>query len=258
MRAIMRTMARVATALVLLSGSHIAATAAGDADAPPSQDWRFSGWNGTVDRAAAQRGLQVYMENCSLCHSLSLVAYRNLGDLGFSDAELKAIAANYSVMDGPDDFGDMFERAALPSDRFVAPFENEQQARLANNGSLPPDLSLIIKARKNGANYLYALLTGYEDPPEGIDLMPGLNYNRYFPGHQIAMAQPLWDDGTVYADGTAATAAQQAWDVVNFLQWAAEPHMEARKRMGVKVVIYLLIFAAIVYAFKRRIWARLH
>ncbi len=255
MGAIAKTVA--AASLALLVGSH-AALAAGDAVSPPSQDWSFSGWNGTVDRASAQRGLQIYLENCAACHSLSLVAYRNLGDLGFNEDEVKAIAANYFVTDGPDDFGDMFERPAIPSDRFVPPFANEQIARSANNGALPPDLSLIIKARKNGANYVYALMTGYEDPPEDFELMLGLSYNRYFPGNQIAMPQVLYDDGTVYSDGTAATAEQQAWDVVNFLQWAAEPHMEERKQMGVKVVFYLLAFAGVMYAYKRKIWSRLH
>jgi len=247
------------TSLALLLGSHAAAIAAGDAAVPPSKDWSFDGWSGTVDRAAAQRGLKVYLNNCSLCHSLSLVSYRNLGALGFSEDEIKAIAETYFVTDGPDNFGDMFERAARPSDNFVPPFPNEQAARAFNNGAYPPDLSLITKARVDGSNYVHALLTGYEDgPPEGTELMPGMNYNAYFPGHQIAMAQPLWDDGIEYDDGTSATAHQQAWDVVNFLQWAAEPHMEERKRMGVKVVIYLLVFAAVMYAFKRKIWSKLH
>ncbi len=257
MRAFARTVAAAAMSLAVLVCGH-AALAAEGAAVPPSLDWSFKGWNGTVDRAAAQRGLQIYLENCSLCHALNLVAYRNLTDLGFSEDEVKAIAANYTVTDGPDEFGDMFERPAIPSDHFVPPFENEQIARSANNGALPPDLSLIIKARKDGANYVHALMTGYADPPDDFDLMAGLNYNRYYPGNQIAMPQVLYDDGTVYADGTPATAEQQAWDVVNFLQWAAEPHMEERKQMGVKVVFYLLAFAGVMYAFKRRIWSRLH
>ena len=257
MRSFVTTVAAAAASLSFLLGSFSAAVAA-EAEAPPSQDWSFSGWNGTVDRASAQRGLQIYLENCSACHSLSLVAYRNLGDLGFSEDEVKAIAANYFVTDGPDDFGDMFEREAIPSDRFVPPFANAQIARSANNGALPPDLSLIIKARVGGADYVHALLTGYVDPPDGVEVMLGLNYNLYFPGNQIAMPPVLFDDGTVYADGTAATIDQQARDVVNFLQWAAEPHMEERKRMGVKVVIYLLAFAGIMYAFKRKIWSKLH
>ena len=258
MRTIAKTVAGAATSVALLLGSHAVALAAGDAEAPPSRDWSFEGWNGTVDRASAQRGLQIFLENCTACHSLSLVAYRNLGDLGFNEDEVKAIAANYFVTDGPDDFGDMFERPAIPSDRFVAPFANEQIARSANNGALPPDLSLIIKARPNGANYLFGLMTGYEDPPDGVEVMLGLNYNRYFPGNQIAMPQVIWEDGTVYSDGTPATIEQQAVDIVNFLQWAAEPHMEERKRMGVKVVFYLLAFAGVMYAFKRKIWSKLH
>ena len=257
MRSFVTTVAAAAASLSFLLGSFSAAVAA-EAEAPPSQDWSFSGWNGTVDRASAQRGLQIYLENCASCHSLSLVAYRNLGDLGFNEDEVKAIAANYFVTDGPDDFGDMFERPAIPSDRFVPPFANAQIARSANNGALPPDLSLITKARINGPDYVYALMLGYEEPPDGTEVMLGLSYNRYFPGNQIAMPQVIWEDGTVYADGTAATAEQQSWDVVNFLQWAGEPHMEARKRMGVKVVIYLLAFAGIMYAFKRKIWSKLH
>jgi ubiquinol-cytochrome c reductase cytochrome c1 subunit len=257
MRAIAKAVGGAAMSLALLMGGH-AAIAAVDVETPESQDWHFEGWNGTVDRASAQRGLQIYLENCAGCHSLNLVAYRNLEALGFSEDEVKAIAADYTVIDGPDDFGDMFERPALPSDKFVPPFENEAIARLSNNGALPPDLSLITKARKDGANYTYALLLGYQDPPEGTEVMLGMSYNPYFPGHQIAMPQLLYDDGTVYADGTPATADQQAWDIVNFLQWAAEPHMEERKQMGVKVIIYLLAFAAIMYAFKRKIWAGLH
>ncbi len=258
MRAIAKAVGGAAISVAFLLGGQATAIAAGDAEVPPSQDWHFEGWNGTVDRAAAQRGLQIYLENCSGCHSLDLVAYRNLETLGFNEDEVKVIAAGFTLPGGPDSFGDMFERPALPSDNFVPPFENEVIARLSNNGALPPDLSLIIKARKNGANYLYALLTGYEDPPEGTEVMLGMSYNKYFPGHQIAMPQLLYDDGTVYADGTPATADQQARDIVNFLQWAAEPHMEDRKQMGVKVIIYLLAFAALMYAFKRKIWAGLH
>lgn len=258
MCAIVKAVGGATISIALLLGGHATAIAAGDVETPPSQDWPFEGWNGTVDRASAQRGLQIYFENCSSCHSLSLVSYRNLEALGFSEDEVKAIAANYIVTDGPDDFGDMFERPALPSDSFVKPFENEAIARLSNNGSLPPDLSLITKARKNGSNYLFGLMIGYVDPPPGTEVMDGMYYNKYYPGHQIAMPQMLYDDGTVYADGTPATAEQQSRDIVNFLQWAGEPHMEERKQMGVKAIIYLLVFAGLMYAFKRKIWAKLH
>ena len=257
MRAFARAFAGAATSLVLLAGSHAAALAATEAPTPPNRDWSFEGWNGTVDRAAAQRGLQIYLENCSSCHSLQYVAYRNLADLGFNDDEIRAIAANYMVTDGPDEFGEMFERPALPSDRFVSPFPNEAAARAANNGAYPPDLSLIIKARAGGADYVHALNTGYVDPPDDAELMPGMYYNTYYPGNQIAMPQVLYDDGTVYADGTEASAEQQSWDVVNFLQWASEPHMEERKQMGVKVIVYLLVFAGLMFAFKRKIWSQL-
>ncbi|NNG04355.1 MAG: cytochrome c1 [Inquilinus sp.] len=248
-----------AIALSLFAGPTVPARAAEGASAPPDLDWSFEGFFGTYDRGAAQRGLQVYFEACAGCHSMDLLAYRNLGDLGYDEEEVKAIAAQYFVIDGPDGDGEMFERPALPSDKFVSPYANEQQARLFNNGAYPPDLSLIAKARLHGPDYLAALLTGYEDtPPDGSELMPGMSYNAYFPGHQIAMPQVLYDDGIGYADGTPPTAAQQARDVATFLMWAAEPKLEDRNRMGVKVVLYLIVFAGVMYGVKRRVWAKLH
>ena len=234
------------------------AHAAGEAPVPPAQDWSFNGMFGTFDRAAAQRGFQVYKEVCSACHSLDLVAYRNLGELGFSPEEVAAIAAQYVITDGPDDNGEMFQRPGIPADRFVSPFPNEQAARVANGGALPPDLSVIVQARTGGANYLYAFLTGYTDPPPDVELMAGMSYNEYFPGHQVAMPNIMFDDGVAYTDGTAATAVQQAWDVTNFLMWATEPHMETRKQMGVKVLLFLVVFTGLMYAVKRKVWADLH
>lgn len=217
-------------------------------------DWQFDGVFGTVDRQSAQRGFQVYKEVCAACHSLKLISFRTLQELGFPEGEVKAIAAEYSIQDGPNDAGDMFERPGRPSDSFPAPYANEKAARVANNGALPPDLSLMVKARVDGANYLYSLLTGYENAPEGFHLSEGMHYNRYFPGGQIAMPKPMSDGQVTYGDGTANTADQMAHDVVNFLQWTAEPEMEARKRMGIKVFVYLLVFTGLFIAAKKRVW----
>ena len=180
---------------IILAGCGLASKDAGAAgEAVPLLDkaWSHDGVFGSYDRAAAQRGLQVYREVCSACHGLQYVAFRNFADLGFSEDEVKALAAEYEVEDGPDDEGEMFFRPARPSDRFPSPYPNENAARAANGGAYPPDLSLITKARANGANYVYSLLQGYEEPPADFDLSDGMNYNAYFPGHQIAMAQPLY------------------------------------------------------------------
>ncbi len=251
----MKTAALAMAAVVGLAGN---ALAAGEAPVPPAQDWSFNGIFGTFDRAAMQRGLQVYMEVCAGCHSMDLLAYRNLTDLGFSEAEVTAIAAQYRVADGPDDTGEMFERPGRPADTFVAPYANEQAARAANNGALPPDLSVITKARGGGPDYIYGLLTGYEEPPPGVQLMAGMHYNEYFPGHQIAMPNMLSPGLVEFADGTEATTEQMAWDVVTFLTWAAEPHMETRKEMGVQVILFLIVFTGLMYAVKRRLWADVH
>lgn len=220
--------------------------------------WPFEGAMGTVDRQSAQRGFQVYKEVCAACHGLDNLSYRNLIALGFSEAEVKEIAKNYTVKDGPNDDGDMFDRPAKPSDRFIQPYPNEQAARAANNGAHPPDLSLIIKARFDGPNYLFSLLTGYSEPPADLKMMPGLHYNKYFPGHQIAMPAPLSEGLVTYEDGTKATVDQMARDVTIFLQWAAEPEMEHRKSMGLKVMMFLVIFTLFFYVVKRKIWADVH
>jgi len=233
------------------------AFAASDAKDPKQMIWPFDGALGTVDRQAAQRGYQVYKEVCASCHSMDLKSFRNLEEIGFSEAEVKAIAASYMVTDGPDSSGDMFERPGRPSDRFVAPFANDNAARASNGGALPPDLSLMVKARPDGANYLYSLLTGYQEPPEDFKLSPGMSYNPYFPGMQIAMAPPLVEDSVEYMDGTNASVDQMARDVTIFLQWAAEPEMEARKSMGIKVLTYLFIFTVLFYFAKKRIWKKL-
>lgn len=219
--------------------------------------WPFEGFLGTFDRAAAQRGFQVYKEVCASCHALEKLSYRNLKEIGITEPEIKEIAKQYTVRDGPNDEGEMFDRPAIPSDKFVKPFKNEQAARAANGGAYPLDLSLIIKARHDGANYLYSLLTGYENPPEGFKLMDGLYYNVAFPGHQIAMPKPLSDGQVVFADGTRNSIEQMSHDLVIFLQWAAEPEMEHRKSMGLKVMIYLAMFTILFYIAKKRIWSKL-
>jgi len=234
------------------------ARAAGEGDVPGTH-FSFDGLFGHFDRASAQLGFQVYKEVCSNCHSMHLMSYRNLRELGLSDAEVRGIAATVQVQDGPNDEGQMFERPGRPSDRFRSPFPNERAARAANNGALPPDLSVIVKAREGGADYIHALLTGYEDPPAGVTLMEGMNYNKYFPGHQIAMAPPLTSEGQVeFHDGTKATVDQMARDVSQFLAWAAEPELEQRKAMGVKIILFLGILAGLAYSVKRKVWADVH
>lgn len=220
--------------------------------------WPFEGIFGNFDRKAAQRGFQVYKEVCASCHSMNQLYYRNLVDLGFSEDEVKELAKSIVVKDGPNDEGDMFDRAGLPSDKFASAFLNEQAARSANNGSLPADLSLIIKARADGANYVYSLLTGYEEPPTHFNMMPGLNYNRYFPNHQIAMPAPLSDGMVTYMDGTPSDIDQMSRDIVIFLQWAAEPEMERRKAMGLKTMLFLTVFCVVFYIAKKRVWSRLY
>ncbi|MGE5145783.1 MAG: cytochrome c1 [Candidatus Eiseniibacteriota bacterium] len=223
-----------------------------------SPKWTFSGLFGTFDQAQLKRGFEVYHGVCSACHSLKLVAYRNLSAVGLSDNEIKAVAAEKEVAGDPDDEGNPTTRKALPSDHFVPPFANDNAARASNNGALPPDLSLIVKARAGGPDYVYSILTGYTDPPAGFKLQEGLNYNRAFAGHQIAMPKPLNDDQVTYADGTKASLDQEARDVVTFLTWAAEPELAARKRLGIKVLLFLILLTAMLYAIKRKVWSDLH
>ncbi|WP_439594566.1 cytochrome c1 [Falsiroseomonas sp.] len=231
------------------------ARAAGEAIAIPNANFGFAGFFGTFDRGAAQRGLQVYKEVCSACHGMYHLSYRNLLEIGVSEDQVRALAASFTVMDGPNDLGEMFERPARLSDRFRRPFANEQAARAANNGAYPPDLSVIVKARPNGANYVHALLTGYTEPPAGFTVADGMHYNAYFPGHQIAMPSILNPDQVTYADGTAATVDQMARDVTTFLAWAAEPETERRRAMGVKMILFLIVLGGLTYAVKRKVWA---
>ena len=244
-------------ALALALGLFAAAPAhaAGGEIAIPDRKFSFDGIFGTYDRASAQRGFQVYKEVCAACHGLRLVSYRNLRELGLTEAQVAAIAAQFEIKDGPNDEGQMFERPGRPADRFRSPFPNDAAARAANNGALPPDLSVMTKARAGGADYLFALLTGYVDPPPGVTVMDGMHYNKYFPGHQIAMGPVLNPDQVEFADGTSATVEQMAHDVSTFLQWAAEPELEQRRALGVKIIIFLTILAGLTYAVKRKIWA---
>ncbi len=248
----------IIAAAVVLAGLQAGAAQAAEGKALPARDWSFSGIFGQYDRGALQRGLQVYREVCSGCHALRLIAFRNLEALGYGEDEIKAIAAEYTVEDGPDDEGEMFERPGLPADRFPSPFANSKAAAAANNGAVPPDLTLMVKARDGGADYVHALLTGYADPPDDVELLDVQSYNLYFPGNLIAMTPPLEDDSVEYGDGTPATVEQMASDVASFLAWTAEPEMEDRKRMGIKVILFLLILTGVLYAAKRKVWADLH
>jgi ubiquinol-cytochrome c reductase cytochrome c1 subunit len=237
---------------------------------PPRQSWSFYGPFGKYDRAQLQRGYQVYREVCANCHSMQLVAFRDLAASGgpsFSDEQVKALAATFKVKDGPNQTGEMFERPGRPSDYFPSPFPNPEAAAAAL-GAAPPDMSLLAKARdfergfplflvdavtqyqEEGVDYIDALLNGYtkaDDP----------NYNEWFPGHHIAMAAPLSDGAVEYTDGSPKTLQQYAKDVSAFLQWAAEPKLEARKSLGFAVLIYLAVFAVLLYLIKRRIWAKI-
>ena len=244
--------------LVGLALGSIDVNAAGNAPKPPKQEWSFNGMFGTFDRAAAQRGFQVYQEVCAGCHSLRQIDFRHLIGIGYSEEQIKAFAAEVEVADGPNDEGEMFDRPGIPADPLPKPFPNDQAAAASNNGKVPPDLSLMNKARIGGADYVYAILIGYTEAPSGIEVPEGGNYNTYYPGHIIAMAAPLSDEGVEYQDGTKATVAQQAKDVVTFLAWTAEPEMEARKSMGLKVLLFLIVFTGLLYRVKKVIWKDVH
>ena len=218
--------------------------------------WNFDGMFGTFDRTSIQRGFQVYKEVCSACHSLELIAFRNLTEIGYSDLQAKEIAKNYTINTGPNDMGEMYDRPGVLSDYFPKVYQNEQVARATNNGAFPPDLSLIIRAREDGANYVYSLLTGFNQiPPKDMQIQENMHYNPYFPGMQISMAPPLSEGIVTYTDGTKATVDQMSRDVVNFLQWAADPKMEQRKDMGIKVLLFLFIFTGLFHIAKKRIWS---
>ena len=286
MRALPRTrtstMLRTLAASTLLAGALTAAVPASAQEAteqptPPKQSWSFAGPFGRFDQAQLQRGYQVYREVCSNCHSMKFMAFRNLSDAGgpvFSESQVKALAESYKVQDGPNDAGDMFQRPGRPSDPFPAPFANEQAARAANGGALPPDMSVLAKARdiefgglwflvqpfsqysEQGIDYIHALLNGYHDkPPEGVKIPDGKYYNDFYPGHAISMPKPLSDGQVAYTDGSPQTVEQYSHDIAAFLTWVAEPKLVERKRTGLEVMIFLAVFVGLLYQIKKRIWA---
>ncbi|HVY56416.1 MAG TPA: cytochrome c1 [Xanthobacteraceae bacterium] len=264
----------LALGLAALAGSPGSASAADEQPQPPRQQWSFAGPFGTYDRAQLQRGFKIYREVCSNCHSMNLLSFRNLEEKGgpeFSKAQVEAIAAEYKIKD-INDQGESIERPGRPADHFPAPFPNEQAARAANGGALPPDMSTLAKARsfergfpwfvfdiftqyqEQGVDYIDAILQGYEDPPAGFQLPPGANYNKYFPGHSLGMPKPLSDDQVTYTDGTPQTLAQYSKDIAAFLMWASEPHLEARKRIGFQVIIFLIVLSGLLYFTKKKVW----
>jgi len=223
-------------------------------------DWSFKGPFGKFDRAALQRGYQVYQEVCSSCHSMKYLSYRNLVEEGgpeFSVDQAKAIAASFEVKDGPNADGEMFMRPGRLSDKFVMPYDNEKAAQAANGGAYPPDMTVLAKARGGGVDYIYSLLQGYEDPPVGVTLDDGVYYNKYMYGNKIKMSNQLSDGLVEYADGTNASVEQMAKDVSTFLMWTAEPHLESRHRMGFKAIVYLIILTILVYFSMKKIWSRI-
>lgn len=243
--------------------------------APPRQHWSFAGPFGQYDQEQLQRGFKIYREVCSNCHSLKLLAFRNLtdpGGPGFTAAQAAAIAATFQVTDGPNDQGQMFQRPGKIADYFPPPFPNEQAARAALGGKLPPDMSVLALARsyergfpwfifdaftmyqEEGPDYIHAILNGYTDPPAGFNLPPGAQYNKYFPGHAIGMPKPLSDGQVEYTDGTPTTVDQYGRDVAAFLMWAAEPKLDTRKRVGFQVILYLIVLTGLLYFTKKRVW----
>ena len=236
------------SALTITSG-----WAEGDTLPIPKQTWSFAGPTGTFQRDALQRGYQVFKEVCSACHGIKQITYGKLMGIGLSKEVVKALAAEHDQPDLNDE-GQPTQRKGIISDKIHSPFPNDKAARASNNGALPPDLSLITKARAGGPNYVYALLTGFCAAPADSTLSEGMYYNPYFSGRQIAMAPPLFEGQVKFADGTKATVGQMARDVVTFLSWTAEPEMEQRKQMGVKVLFYLLILTFVLYLSKRKIW----
>ena len=241
---------------------------------PEQMDWSFAGPFGKYDKAQLQRGFKVYKEVCSACHSLNLVAFRTLEELGYSEAQVKTLAAEYTIPDGPNDAGDMFERPGIPADYFPSPFPNEQAAAAANGGAAPPDMSLLAKARgvergfpqfifdiftqyaQGGPDYIHALITGYgHEPPAGMTIPEGTHYNPYFiAGKSLAMAPPLSDGQVTYDDGAPQTIDQYSRDVSSFLMWAAEPHLAERKQTGFSVLAFLILFGGLMYLTKKRVW----
>jgi ubiquinol-cytochrome c reductase cytochrome c1 subunit len=241
----------------VIASSLLAAPAMAQDEQLPHENWSFRHLFGTFDQAALQRGFQVYANVCSNCHSMQYLHYRDLAGIGLTADQIKAVAAGVTVPQGTDDQGNPKDGPATPADQFKSPFANEKAARAANNGALPPDLSLIVNAREGGPDYVYGILTGFAQAPAGFKMQDGMNYNTVFPGHQIAMPQPLSDGSVDYADKTPNTLPQEAHDVVTFLSWAANPELVERKQIGVRVILFLVFMTGITYAVKRRLWANI-
>ena len=255
----MKKFFRASFLIILLIGFQFSSNAADKVEYLKT-DWSFKGPFGKFDRAALQRGYQVYQEVCSSCHSMKYLSYRNLVEKGgpeFSIEQAKAIAASFEVKDGPNADGEMFMRPGRLSDKLVMPYENEKAAQAANGGAYPPDMTVLVKARGGGVDYIYSLLQGYEDPPASVSLDDGVYYNKYMYGNKIKMSNQLSDDLVEYSDGTNASVEQMAKDVTTFLMWTAEPHLETRHRMGFKAIVYLIILTVLVYFSMKRIWSRI-
>ena len=234
--------------------------AAGESSPLMKTDWSFKSFFGKFDRASLQRGYQVYTEVCASCHSMKYLSYRNLAEKGgpeFTLDQAKAIASNFEVTDGPNNDGEMFTRPAKLSDRFVMPYANVEEAKISNGGAYPPDMSVLLKARAGGADYIYSVILGYEDPPEGMTLDDGVYYNKYMYGNKIKMPPQLYEDLVTYADGTSATPEQMAKDITTFLAWTAEPKLEERHKFGFRAIAYLIILTILVYFSMKKIWSRI-
>jgi cytochrome c1 len=275
-----RSIVLAATLAASLAAPALQPALAQEAENPPRQTWSFHGPFGLYDPGQLQRGFKIYREVCSSCHSLKLLAFRNLADPGgpqFSEAQAAAIASSFQVTAGPNDQGEMFQRPGKLADYFPPPFANDQAARNANGGALPPDMSVLAKARsfeegfpwfifnaftqyqEQGPDYIHGILTGYEEhPPAGVTLPPGAQYNKYFPGHAIGMPKPLSDGQVEYTDGTPATVDQYAKDISAFLMWAAEPKLDERKRLGFQVFIFLIVLTGLLYFTKKKVWHDIH
>ena len=254
----MKNFFRISYFIILLIGASYNAYAAEKVEYLKT-DWSFKGLFGKFDRGALQRGYQVYTEVCSSCHSMKYLSYRNLAEKGgpeFTEEQVKVIAASFEVTDGPNADGEMFTRPGKLSDKFVMPYDNVKAAQAANGGAYPPDMSVLVKARGGGVDYIYSLLLGYEDPPSEIILDEGVHYNKFMYGKKIKMASPLSEGIVEYADGTEATVEQMSKDVTTFLMWAAEPHLESRHQMGFKAILYLIILTILVYFSMKKIWSR--
>jgi cytochrome c1 len=248
--------ALIATGLVGASGAALAASGGEPLMKP---EFSFNGFFGRYDQAQLKRGFEVYHQVCQNCHNMRLVAYRNLADVGLTADEIKAVAAERDIDDTPNDEGIISKRPGRPSDKYIAPFPNEKAAAAANGGAAPPDLSLMAKARVGGPNYIYSLMLGFsEEIPEHHVVPEGKFYNKYFPGGNISMPPQLMEDLVTYTDGTKATPEQMAKDISAFLNWAAEPELDVRKSLGLKVMVFLGIFTALLYALKRQIWKNVH